>query len=342
MDKFMYNRRRYIRTTAILIPGVSLILALVYFLFIDNGNNANLGSNIIHSIIMTSGIWLGCTVIISYLWAKIPWEHHPFKRLIIEIILITSYTVLFGIFVLWIGKQRGLISPEYKNLGSDIAITLLITFFITAIHESVFFYQQWKYNFSRSVRLEKDSIEARYETLKTQINPHFLFNSLNSLANMVSENEQATDYISNLSDFLRYILSSRDKELVLVREEIEILRKYADLQQSRFGENLHTDLQIDAAFYHYSIPPLVLQMLYENCIKHNIISSENPLEIRIFTNDNYIVVTNNLQYRSTVTSTGQGLRNITERYRYFTTKEVIIEQTKKQFSVKVPLLIVKS
>lgn len=342
MEKFIYSRGKYIKTAGILIPAVSLVLALVYFLFVNNGNHTSLGMNIIHSIIMTSGIWLGCTVIISYLWTKIPWEHQPFKRLVIEILLITTYTVLFGMFVFWIGKEKGMISPEYTNLGNDIIITLLITFFITAIHESVFFYQQWKYNFSRSVRLEKDSIEARYESLKTQVNPHFLFNSLNSLTNMVADNEAATEYISNLSDFMRYILGSRDKELVLVREEVDMLKKYIDIQQSRFGDNLLTDFNLSSSYYHFSIPPLVLQMLYENCIKHNIISTEKPLNISIFVENEYIVISNNLQLKQPGTSTGQGLKNIIERYRYFTSKEVKIAADNKHFTVKVPLLIVAS
>lgn len=215
---------------------------------------------------------------------------------------------------------------------------MLITYLITAIHELVFFYKQWKHNFSKSIRLEKDNIQAKYETLKTQINPHFLFNSLNSLTNLVDENEAAVRYITDLSDFFRYMLGSRDKELVLVREEINLLKKYIHLQQSRFKTNLSIAVDVPESFYHYAISPLVLQMLVENSIKHNIISRDKPLKVSVRTGDESLVVENNLQKKSGISSTGQGLRNITERYRHFTTREVEITETSAIFKVAIPLL----
>ncbi|MCK4853844.1 MAG: histidine kinase, partial [Bacteroidales bacterium] len=209
---------------------------------------------------------------------------------------------------------------------------------ITAIHELIFFYKQWKHNFSKSIRLEKDNIQAKYETLKTQINPHFLFNSLNSLTNLVDDNEKAVTYISDLSEFLRYMLSSRDKELVLVREEINLLKKYIHLQQSRFKTNLSITVDVPESFYHFAIPPLVLQMLVENSIKHNIISRDKPLKVSVRAGNKSLVVENNLQKKSGISSTGQGLRNITERYRLFTTREVEITETSAIFKVAIPLL----
>ena len=158
----------------------------------------------------------------------------------------------------------------------EIFTTILITFFITSIHESIFFYQQWKYNFSKSVRLEKDNIEARYEALRAQINPHFLFNSLNSLTTMVEDNKPVVEYIQNLSDLLRYMLKSGEKELVLLRDEITILNSYISLQQMRFPETLKIKVDVAESFYHFAVPPLVLQMLVENCLKHNIISKDKP------------------------------------------------------------------
>lgn len=189
--------------------------------------------------------------------------------------------------------------------------------------------------------MEKDNIEAKYETLKSQINPHFLFNSLNSLSLIVDENEEATDYLQNLSEFLRYVLKSRDRELVLVRDEIYILKKYFNLQKSRFRENLVVDFNVDEKYYHYSLPPLVLQMLVENCIKHNVISKDKPLTIKVLANNHYIVVENNLQKKVTEISTKQGLRNISERFAFFTNKEVLIEEKRDAFTVKVPLLTVE-
>ena len=293
-----------------------------------------------HGLIMTAGIWIGCMAIVQYLWHKFPWEFYPVKHLIWEIVLITAWTILYS-FTLYTIERWTSVFERVENLFMEAFVTLLITYLITAIHELVFFYKQWKHNFSKSVRLEKDNIQAKYETLKTQINPHFLFNSLNSLTNLVDENEAAVKYISDLSDFFRYMLGSRDKELVLVREEVNLLEKYIHLQESRFKTNLNIHVDVPESFYHYAMPPLVLQMLVENSIKHNIISQDKPLKIYVRAEKETLLVENNLQKKSGVSSTGQGLRNITERYRLFTTREVEITKTSAIFKVAIPLLTIE-
>ena len=290
-----------------------------------------------HGLIMTAGIWIGCLAIVQFLWKKFPWEFHPVKHLIWELVLITAWTMLYS-YTLYTIERWTKIFQHVEDLFMEAFVTLLITYLITAIHELVFFYKQWKHNFSKSIRLEKDNIQAKYETLKTQINPHFLFNSLNSLTNLVDENEAAVRYITDLSDFFRYMLGSRDKELVLVREEINLLKKYIHLQQSRFKTNLNIAVDVPESFYHYAIPPLVLQMLVENSIKHNVISRDKPLKVSVRAGDESLVVENNLQKKSGISSTGQGLRNITERYRHFTTREVEITETSAIFKVAIPLL----
>lgn len=293
-----------------------------------------------HGLIMTTGIWIGCMVIVQYLWREFPWEFFPVKHLIWEIVLITAWTILYS-FMLYRIEKSFQIFERVENLFMEAFVTLLITYLITAIHELAFFYRQWKHHFSKSVRLEKDNIQAKYETLKTQVNPHFLFNSLNSLTNLVDDNEAAVKYISDLSDFFRYMLGSRDKELVLVREEINLLEKYIHLQQSRFKTNLDISIDVAEKYHHFAIPPLVLQMLVENSIKHNIISGDKPLIIRIKATGENLEVENNFQKKSGISSTGQGLRNISERYRHFTTREVEITETTAIFKVAIPLLTVE-
>jgi two-component system LytT family sensor kinase len=293
-----------------------------------------------HGLLMTGGIWLGCMIIVKYLWKKFPWEIYPVKHLIWEIVLITAWTILYSSTLYSIERWTNVFG-HLENLFMEAFVTLLITYLITSLHELVYFYQQWKYNFSKSIRLEKDNIQAKYETLKTQINPHFLFNSLNSLTNLVDKNEAAVKYIRDLSDFFRYMLGSQDKELVLVREEINLLEKYIHLQQSRFKSNLSMVLDVPESYYHYAIPPLVVQMLVENSIKHNIISKDKPLSVTVRAENETLLVENNLQKKSGVSGTGQGLRNISERYRLFTTREVIITETSAIFKVAIPLLTIE-
>jgi LytS/YehU family sensor histidine kinase len=324
-----------------IIPLVGLILTTLFM--IGHGSDVNQSTlfQIGHGVILTAGLWLGCLFIVSYLWKKYPWEKYPVKHLIIEVILILAYTIAFGFLLYELEKRYISFVVESENIYISMLLTIFVTFLITSINEAVFFYKQWKLNFSRSVRHERNSIEARYETLKMQVNPHFLFNSLNSLTNIVEDNNVAVDYIQDLSEFLRYGLKSRDRELVLVRDEAEMLQKYLNLQKSRFKNNLHINNLIDKSTYHYSVPPMVIQMLVENCIKHNIISKENPLKISLLHEDEYIIIENNFQPKQVSHSTGQGLKNISERYKYFTTKEVVVKQTNGSFTVKIPLLLVE-
>jgi two-component system LytT family sensor kinase len=318
----------------IILVGVFLAgIWLIAFGFEDAGSSlVQMG----HALLMTAGIWLGCMTIVGWLWKKSPWEFHPVRHLVLEILLITVYTVIYSTVIHLIEVRFELV--EHENLFFDAFVTLLITYLITAIHELVYFYRQWKYHFSKSVRLEKDNIQARYETLRTQINPHFLFNSLNSLTNLVEDNEKAVEYIGNLSEFFRYMLGSGDKELVLVREEVQLLERYVSLQKSRFTTNLSVEVEVPEKFYHYAIPPLVLQMLVENAIKHNVISREKPLKVTVRAQGESITVGNNLQRKPGVQSTGQGLKNIAGRYRLFTTREMQVSETSSIFRVSVPLL----
>ena len=321
----------------ILIPLVAILIVGIYLIsfgITDPGTSLIL---LIHSITMTAGIWMGCMSIVLFLWKKFPWEQTPLFHLIIEISLILTYTILFGLGLYALERKFWNI-PEINNPGMEIFITVLITFLITAIHESVFFYQQWKYNFSKSLRLEKDNLEARYETLRSQINPHFLFNSLNSLTMMAEGNKRIEDYVQNLSGLLRYMINGSDTRLVMVKDEISVLNKYIELQKMRFPNVLDIKMEVPENYYHYAIPPLVLQMVAENCFKHNSVSKEHPLKIEIKAENEVISVTNNLQKKSAVTSTGQGLKNISERYKFFTSKQIEVKESKTHFKVTLPLL----
>jgi two-component system, LytTR family, sensor kinase len=325
------------RSLIILIPLVGIIITGIFLIsygISDPGKSLQL---ILHGVLMTAGLWLGCMAIVMYLWKRFPWETAPLSHLFIEIILILTYTMAFS-YLLYLLEGRFWKLPETESLGMEIFITILITCFITSIHESIFFYQQWKYNFSESVRLQKDNIEAKYEALRAQINPHFLFNSLNSLTTMVEDNKPVVDYIQNLSDLLRYMLKSGEKELVLLRDEIAVMNSYINLQAARFRGSLEIKVDVPESFYHYVVPPLVIQMLVENCLKHNIISKDKPLRVEIKAEKETITIINNLQKKQGVTSTGQGLKNIMGRYRFFTARKVEVSETRDYFKVIIPLL----
>jgi hypothetical protein len=326
------------RNTALLL-GLSIVLGIaILFLSkaLDNRFLVSLG----HILTITGGIWIICRSYVQFLWRRYPWATHPRIHIVLEVLGIGLLTTLFG-FALYTTELRlGLMGPA-EGLGMQVIITLLITYLITGIHEMVYFYQQWIHHFSKSVRLERDNIEAKYESLKTQVNPHFLFNSLNSLTTLVEDNRKAVDYIQNLSGFLRYLLGSSNRDLVYLKEELQVMNQYLELQKSRFQENLVVVIEVAEKYHLYTLPPLALQMLMENCIKHNVISSEDPLTIHIKTEEGSLLVTNKLQKKTGVSSTGQGLNNIVERYRHFTPRPVKIRETEDEFSVSLPLVIME-
>lgn len=184
-----------------------------------------------------------------------------------------------------------------------------------------------------------DNLGAQYELLKQQVNPHFLFNSLNTLKSMVEiQDPQSADFILKLSDFYRYTLESRKLDVIALREELQILESYTYLLKARFEEGFVLDDEIDAAYYDSAIPPFTLQLLIENCIKHNVVSLEKPLHIRLYTEGDFIVIENRIQLKKGALSTGVGLDNINQRFKHLIHKEIEIEKNETTFKVKIPII----
>ncbi|GJM35657.1 MAG: hypothetical protein DHS20C18_46580 [Saprospiraceae bacterium] len=191
----------------------------------------------------------------------------------------------------------------------------------------------------REALLKKEKIESKYEALKSQINPHFLFNSFNTLIAIIEEEPSlAVEYVEKLSDFYRSILQYREKELISLDEELNLVNDYAFLLKKRYGD--HLKLQVNIAEKAVYIAPLTLQILVENAVKHNVISKSRPLLIQICLSEKgYICVSNNLQKKLTPShSTGFGLQSIVNRYGLLSDKKVFIEETAEQFTVGIPVI----
>jgi len=193
---------------------------------------------------------------------------------------------------------------------------------------------------TKSQQLEKEKTKVMYESLKQQLNPHFLFNSLTSLSGLIETDQaMAGDFLEQMSGIYRYILKNGDNETVSLRDEIVFVKLYTDLQQTRFKSGLIIQNNVPEEYYHYKIAPVTLQNLIENAIKHNIIDSNTPLVIDIFIELDYLVVKNNLQKKSVVeTSNKKGMIQFTTLYSYLSNKPVLIEETNESFFVKIPLL----
>lgn len=298
---------------------------------------SSLGWVILFTVSLWIALWLGNAFVSEWIDNIFSWHKDPVKRLIAGLVGMTIYTVgaVFGLiytFHFAFGFDVG--DQFYGTLYSTILITLVITMFMTGRA----FLLNWRESAVEAERLKKENMESQFNSLRSQVNPHFLFNSLNALTNLVyQDQDKAVKFIKQLSTVYRYILSTRDKELVSLAEELEVLHSYLFLQQIRFGEKLklHVDLNDDGL-----VAPLALQMLVENAIKHNIIADEQPLTIRIYKDEAFVIVENNLQKKLIPTdeSTGAGLENIKKRYSFLSAEAVRVEDNGHSFKVSVPII----
>lgn len=193
---------------------------------------------------------------------------------------------------------------------------------------------------TKAQQLEKEKAMVMYDSLKQQLNPHFLFNSLTSLSGLIETNQQvAGNFLEQMSGIYRYILKNGDNETVAIKDEINFVNLYISLQQTRFKKGLQVNINVPDDFLHYKIAPVTLQNLIENAIKHNIIDADSPLVIDIFIENDYVVVKNNLQKKSMVeTSNKKGLAQFETLYKYLSDKPIIIEETDHYFTIKIPLI----
>jgi len=211
---------------------------------------------------------------------------------------------------------------------------------ITIIFECVYFFGLYNNIRFENQRLEENALISQLNLLKQQISPHFLFNNLNALITLIpKEPELAVQFVQKLSAVYRQVLNDNEKNVVSLESELSFLKDYVFLYQIRYGQKLQVDFDIVLDLYELKVIPMALQMLLENAIKHNIISSEDKLFIKVNAVEGYVTVINNKQKKTSgVISANTGLINIQNRYKALTEKPVVIVETKDQFSVSIPLL----
>ena len=228
------------------------------------------------------------------------------------------------------------IRPPFWRQGWFIALALLgsglALFFLVNAREK---------RLRKAERLKQEMVEFQFQTLKNQVNPHFLFNSFNTLISIIEEEPRiAVEYVEKLSEFFRNMLGYRDQTVIPLREELDLLQTYFFLQQKRYGDKLMLRVEVPDVYMKRYIPPLTLQMLIENAVKHNVISEQKPLTIEIGVNgEGLLFVQNNLQKkRGAVPSTGTGLQNIRSRLQLLGQDAMQVMETSEYFSVQLPLL----
>ncbi len=295
------------------------------------------------TIAITFCIWEGSLAIDKRLNKLFSWDKHPMKRVLLQSVtnLIYSNSIiligssLFDYFVCKMPKDM-----QGKMSLAGLIVGSLITLIVMAFEIGTQFFKKWKASLLEVEKYKKETTEAQLENLKSQVNPHFLFNNLSVLSSLVYKNQdKAVDFISQFSKVYRYILDNNSKELVALETELKFIESYCYLLSIRFGAGISFKLSIEPEKLQLLIPPMALQLLIENTIKHNETSLEMPLLVEVFTQDDYLIVTNNLQTRAlSEGSSKMGLKNIISRYKHYTESLVQVHATEKSFEVQLPLL----
>ena len=223
---------------------------------------------------------------------------------------------------------------------ANYLVTIIITFFVTLAFHAFYFYKAYQENKVKEQKIIAGTASAQFESLKNQIDPHFLFNSLNVLSSLIEENpESAQKFTTSLSKVYRYVLEQKDKELVSVAEELKFAKTYMNLLKMRFENSITFEIPEGFDNEEAKVVPLSLQLLLENCIKHNIVSEAKPLHVKISIENNQLVVTNNLQKKEVLSDRkGVGLQNIVNRYAILTKRTVLVEENEQEFKIFLPIL----
>jgi len=337
------------RKNFITLLWISLATSLFFFIvFTDEKTIENFLLTVLISFMYSFVLGAGNGLINDFLNKKFPWSEATTKRAaisIVSILIANIILVYFCNYVNFVLIQKTVNTAEYFSGRYNFInwFTINVALLISAFLHARGFMEELKKTSKKEVveqKLIAKSANAQFESLKNQLDPHFLFNSLNVLSSLIDENpRQAQKFTASMSKIYRYVLEQKDKELVTVEDEIEFAKTYCDLLKTRFEDSVDFVFDVNKEDYRRYVVPLSLQLLLENCIKHNFATSSKPLIIKVFSENDTLCIENNLQVREQMKeSAGIGLANIVQRYSLLTKMNVFIEKSEDYFKVKLPIL----
>lgn len=319
-----------------------------FFVFNDEKTLENFAITLLVSTMYSFVLGIGNGIINDFLNRKFPWSETTRTRAIISIVsILIANTVLvyFCNYMNFVVIQKATTTEEFFSGKYNVSnwFMINIALLISAFLHAKGFVEELRKTSKKEVveqKLIAKSANAQFESLKNQLDPHFLFNSLNVLSSLIDENpKQAQKFTASMSKIYRYVLEQKDKELVTVEDELEFAKTYCELLKTRFEDSVDFVFEVKKEDYKRFVVPLSLQLLLENCIKHNFATSSKPLIIKIFSENDTLCIENNLQVREQIKeSSGIGLANIVQRYSLLTKKNVFIEKSEDYFKVKLPVL----
>jgi sensor histidine kinase YesM len=332
-DRFL--RMFFIPILGIMIPVVSDIVTYSLYSFIE------IILFNLYFILTSFGIWKGSNWIHSKLRSSFSVGGNPFPKIVSLCFICLLYGISVGTIsaMIWFSFSRN--SFNWNDLlRFDLLCGLAIVLF-TLVYEILFLNKERELDSKIVTQLDRERSQAEMEALRNELDPHFIFNSLNTLNHLILNNpHQAYSFNNKLAQVYKYFLLNKQNELISLSEELEFIDNYFFLLQIRHDDKLDLQTELnDHTDRVIMIPPLALQILVENAIKHNEFNHENPLQIKIVMNNQYLKVSNNIKPKSyLVNSTGIGLKNLSSRYKILCNKDIIIESSDNQFTVKLPLI----
>ncbi len=296
-----------------------------------------------NTVLVAILLWESSRAVVLYFHRRYPLGQSNARRYWQEAgVLVAVDSLLYLVrTVIFMGvlSQAGPPMLLYHLFG--LLYSLLYGLLVAAFYELLIYMEAWKKANQEAEQLKKANLVSQLDSLKNQVKPHFLFNSLNTLTALVEKQPaQAVQFIAELSKVYRYLLQSNQKELIALSQELDFTRAYFFLLQMRFGEGISLEVVVEKDYLDHLIPPLTLQMLVENAVKHNQVSVRKPLSVRIAAEQGkWLVVSNNAQpKRTSVPSSGTGLSNIATKYKLLNQPNVQVQSVQTHFTVKVPLI----
>lgn len=293
-------------------------------------------------LIISMAIFYGNRFILFQLSDRFDWFFSPFRKVLTLLAGIILYTLPVTIFLVGLFYICLINKPVDEIVLRNVCLmNVICVIFVAHIYETVFLIKHTESEMLRTAKVEKAKAQAELEALKGQIDPHFIFNSLNTLSHLILQApEKAKLFNDKLADVYRYILQNKNRQLVFLSEEIKFLENYFALLNIRFGESIQLDNRVnEIEQLNYLLPPISIQILLENCVKHNAFSITEPMLIAVYIENNMLVCNNRSSTKKPAREgTGTGLINLSSRYRLITDKDIIIHAGQSFFEVKLPLL----
>lgn len=300
----------------------------------------NLGLYMLYACVLT----LINVSFFDHLNHKVVWKKYGKYRLLIgalgSVVLTMAGVFLIRFFMEVVLGNKDWVGFINSENPTFYAVSLLITMVVSVFFHAIYFYRASQQKKVTEQKIIAGTASAKFDALKNQLDPHFLFNSLNVLTSLIEEDpKQAQKFTTSLSKVYRYVLEQKNKDLVSVDEELQFAKTYVRLLQMRFEDSIVFEIPEQTTNPEARIVPLSLQLLLENAVKHNVVSPHKPLHIKVFEKNGRLVISNNLQEKSVVKkSTGVGLKNIQERYGILSDKKVNIIKSASEFRVELPIL----